>query len=89
MKGMRTHLHFLKTGHSLDTLHRFGKVFSFKQSLNNFVQIGNNPGLIFLKTTTGMFSGSLTFLGSTLLISLEIVLNDKGEGIRAAFVIES
>lgn len=47
------------------------KYFSFNKRLNNFSRIGDNSGLIFLKTTCGFLSGSMTFLVSRLFISLE------------------
>lgn len=48
---------------TLATLHRLWKVLSFKQWLNNYNnKIGDNSGLIFLRTTTGMLSGPVVFL---------------------------
>lgn len=62
--------------------------FSFRQRLNNFAKTGDSSGLIFLRITTELLSG--TFLGSKLLIGLEtswavikniieIVLSDTGK----------
>lgn len=64
---------FLKITSTLDTFHRLGKDFSFKQWLNNFTKIGDSSGLIFLMTTIEMLSGPVAFLGSRLLINLLII----------------
>lgn len=39
---------FFKAGLTLDTFHRFGNDFSFRQRLNN---VGNNSELMFLRTS--------------------------------------
>lgn len=54
----------------LYTFHILGKDFPFKQW--NFAKIGDSSGLIFLRMTIGMLSRPVTFLGSRLLINLEI-----------------
>lgn len=46
---------FLSTGHTVDTFHRLGKYFCFRQQLNSFGKIGDSSGLRFLRTTTVIF----------------------------------
>lgn len=57
---------------TLDTYHRIGKNFSFKQRLNNSVDTGDNSRLIFLRMTIVIMSGQLEFSGSRLLTSIQL-----------------
>lgn len=51
-----------KAGYTVDTIHRLMKYISFRQRVNGFANIGDNPGLIFLITTAGILPGRVVFL---------------------------
>lgn len=92
--GDECSLMFLKTGHILDTFHSLGKDFFFRQQLNNFIKMGDNSGLIFLKQPLGFyllsdeaFDMSWDYLGSDKNIT-KFVLGERGEpGKRMELVI--
>lgn len=66
---MNNHPHFFKTGNTLDTSIPLTKEFFIKLRLKHFDKIRDKSELILLRTITGMFSWSVAFLETSLLIS--------------------
>lgn len=50
-----------KAGYTVDNIHWLMKYISFRQPVNGFANIGDNPGPILI-TTAGILSGRLVFL---------------------------
>lgn len=74
---------FLKTGHIVSIFRRLGKHRSFRKCLNSFTKIGDNSGLILLGTTTGILSGPVAFLKS----SITLVIHEKwGKSSKSLFL---
>lgn len=76
--------------HTIATLPKLGKDSSFKQWLNQFVKIWDISGLLYLRTTIEIHSGSVAFSGSNFVYKssdfsacnkniTEILLSDTGE----------
>lgn len=56
----------------VDTFHKLGMHFSFRQRLNSFASIGDNSGLVILRTT-GILFGPVACLGSSLEASRALI----------------
>lgn len=62
---------FLYTVYALDSFHKLGKYFFWRQWLKSFVNIEDNFGLKFLRTTTAILSEQVRFIEFRLFICLE------------------